>query len=59
MLQGADAARNQTADQPVAHQGLKKLILKLRWAGLDQDAENLCHKLAPQYCVPPEPAETD
>jgi hypothetical protein len=62
MLQIAGKERNQTAKQPVTPQGLKRLIVKLRWAGMDKDAEELCHVLegiAPEDCVPPGPAETD
>jgi hypothetical protein len=62
MLQITGAQRNQTAKQPVTPQGLKTLILKLRWAGLDQDADELCHELehiAPEDCIPLAPAETD
>lgn len=62
MLQNAGETRNQTAEKPATPQGLKTLILKLRWAGLDQDADKLCHELediAPEDCAPLEPAETD
>jgi hypothetical protein len=62
MFQITGAARNQTAKQSVTPQDLKTLILKLRWAGLDQDADKLCHELehiAPEDCVPLAPAETD
>jgi hypothetical protein len=62
MLEFTGAARNQTARQPVTPQDLKTLILKLRWAGLDQDADKLCHELehiAPEDCIPLGPAETD
>ena len=62
MLQDAEKARQQNTNQPLTLQGLKQLILKLRWAGMDQEAEKLCHQLdclAPEDCVPPEPAETD
>ncbi|MGA7673576.1 MAG: hypothetical protein WCA78_00850 [Rhizomicrobium sp.] len=62
MLQSTGMARNQTAKKPETTQGLKTLILKLRWAGLDQDADKLCHELehiAPEDCIPLGPAETD
>ena len=62
MLQFTGAQRNQTAKQPVTPQGIKTLILKLRWAGLDQDADELCHvleHLAPEDCIPLGPTETD
>ncbi|MGC9954873.1 MAG: hypothetical protein ABSD21_11425 [Rhizomicrobium sp.] len=62
MLQITGAARNHTAKTPVTPQGLKTLILKLRWAGLDQDADELCLELehiAPEDCIPLGPAETD
>ena len=62
MLQEAGAVRKQAAKQPDALQGLKGLIAKLRWAGMDQDADKLCHQLetvAPADCVPPGPIETD
>ena len=62
MFQIADVVRKQTATQSATPQDLKTLILKLRWAGLDQDADRLCHELetiAPEDCVPVAPAETD
>jgi hypothetical protein len=62
MLQITDPERNQTADRPATLQRLKRLILKLRWAGMDQDADILCHELehvAPEDCLPFGPAETD
>jgi len=62
MLQPSDDERKQTAKQPDTREGLKGLIAKLRWAGMDQDAEKLCHELetlAPADCVPPGPVETD
>lgn len=62
MLQGPGKERNQSADQPEDLDGLKGLIAKLRWAGLDQDADKLCHVLeakAPAECVPMGPLDTD
>ena len=62
MFQSAGDVGNQTANQAISLQGLKQLILKLRWAGMDQEADRLCHVLegmAPEDCVPQEPAETD
>jgi len=62
MLQPSDDERKQTAKQADTSEGLKGLIAKLRWAGMDQDAEKLCHELetlAPADCVPPGPVETD
>lgn len=62
MLQTPSEERQQTAKAPSSLQGLKELIAKLRWAGMDQDAEKLCHELetvAPADCVPPGPVETD
>ena len=62
MLQTSGAERKQTADNPETLQGLKGLIAKLRWAGMDRDVEKLCHELetmAPEDCVPPGPVETD
>ena len=62
MLQAPNEERQQTAKRPTTSQGLKGLIAKLRWAGMDQDAEKLCHELetvAPADCVPPGPVETD
>jgi hypothetical protein len=62
MLQSTGKVRKQTADKPERLEGLKGLIAKLRWAGMDQDAEKLCHELeivAPADCVPPGPMETD
>jgi hypothetical protein len=62
MLQASGTERKQTAVKPETPQGLKGLIAKLRWAGMDKDAEKLCHELetvAPADCVPPGPVETD
>jgi hypothetical protein len=62
MLQPSRNERKQTAEQSDAREGLKSLIAKLRWAGMDQDAEKLCHELetlAPADCVVPGPVETD
>lgn len=62
MLQSSGAERKQAAKKPEDLQGLKRLIAKLRWAGMDKDAEKLCHELenvAPADCVPPGPMETD
>ena len=60
MLHYTGVERNQETNQPVT--SLKKLIRKLRWAGLDSEAEKLCHELeciAPEDCVPLECTETD
>ena len=62
MLPSSGADPKQTAKKPEDPQGLKGRIAKLRWAGLDKDAEQLCHELemvAPDDCVPPGPIETD
>ena len=62
MLPVSGAERKQTSGKPETPQGLKGLIAKLRWAGMDKDAEKLCHELetvAPDDCVPPGPVETD
>lgn len=60
MLQETGQERNQTAQHDV--EGLKGLIAKLRWAGMDKDADKLCHELearAPADCLVPGPHETD
>lgn len=62
MLQRSGQARKQSACSHEELDGLKGLIAKLRWAGMDQDAEKLCHELetrAPDECVPVGPMETD
>lgn len=62
MLQGSGQERQLNAKVPEDLEGLKGLIAKLRWAGMDQDAEKLCHELearAPADCVVPGPVETD
>lgn len=62
MLHGSDGQGNHTAMRPADIDGLKGLIAKLRWVGMDKDAEKLCHELerkAPADCVPPWPLETD
>ena len=41
---------------------IRKLILKLRWIGMDGEADRLCHMLArvaPSDCAPMDPRETD
>jgi hypothetical protein len=62
MLQGFGQERKQDANQADDLEGLKGLIAKLRWAGMDKDADKLCHELecrAPADCVAPGPLETD
>lgn len=62
MLQGSGLERNQSAVKPDDLDGLKGLIAKLRWAGMEKDAEKLCRELgnrAPADCVAPGPQETD
>lgn len=62
MFQGADQERNQNAVAADDVDGLKGLIAKARWAGMDHDAERLCQELgsrAPEDCVPLGPLETD
>lgn len=62
MLQVSGTESKQTAERAETLEGLKGRIAKARWAGLDQDAEKLCHELeevAPADCVPPGPIETD
>lgn len=62
MLQPTGRERKQAVEATKNPQGLKGLIAKLRWAGMDKDAEKLCHELesvAPADCVPPGPLETD
>jgi len=62
MLQRTGNAQSQRDQEQDTPQGIKARIAKLRWAGMDRDAEELCHRLedmAPEDCVPPGPAETD
>ena len=62
MLQEPGQERKQNATQPKDVEGLKGLIAKLRWAGMDTDADKLCHELetqAPADCLVPGPLETD
>lgn len=62
MLQEARCVRQQNADLPEDVEALKGLIAKLRWAGMDMDADRLCHELearAPADCVVLGPHETD
>ena len=62
MLQGSEQERKQDVLQAEDVEGLKGLIAKLRWAGMDKDADKLCHELesrAPADCVVPGPLETD
>ncbi|MDR3526756.1 MAG: hypothetical protein P4L57_05710 [Rhizomicrobium sp.] len=62
MFHGSDQERNQSAATSEDVDGLKGLIAKLRWAGMDHDAEKLCQELgslAPAACVAPGPTETD
>jgi hypothetical protein len=60
MLQRTGSIRQQ--NQQDTPQGLKKLLVKRRWAGMEQDAEELRHKLediAPEECIAMGPVETD
>ena len=53
------APSKKTASE--AHE-LRKLIVKLRWIGMESEAENIRHRLAeiaPQACAFGEPRETD
>jgi hypothetical protein len=62
MLQESVQERQQNANRPDDVEGLKGLIAKLRWAGMDKDADKLCHELearAPADCLVPGPHETD
>ncbi len=66
MLQGSGEGRKQNAASPAGtakdSDGLKELIAKLRWAGMDSDADKLCHELEardPSDCLVPVPLETD
>jgi hypothetical protein len=62
MFHGSGDERNQNAVEADDVDGLKGLIAKLRWAGMDHDAEKLCQELgerAPADCVPTGPLETD
>lgn len=62
MLQGSDREGNQNTVTADDVDGLKGLIAKARWAGMDRDAERLCQMLgsrAPEDCVAPGPLETD
>ncbi len=62
MFQGSGQERNQDAVTSEDVDGLKELIAKLRWAGMDHDADKLCRELgsrAPSACVAPGPLETD
>lgn len=62
MLQESRQERQQDANGPDDVEGLKGLIAKLRWAGMDKDAEKLCHELearAPADCLVQGPIETD
>lgn len=62
MFQTSDQERNQSAAEANEVDGLKELIAKLRWAGMDRDADKLCQELgtlAPEACVAHEAAETD
>lgn len=62
MLQESVQERQQNATPPDDVEGLKGLIAKLRWAGMDKDADKLCHELeerAPADCLVPGPHETD
>ena len=52
----------QQQNEQETSQGLKRLLVKLRWAGMEKDAEDLRHKLeniSPEDCIAVGPAETD
>jgi hypothetical protein len=57
MLQEPGDASQQKHEETC--QGLKKLIVKRRWAGMDHDEAELRRRLAPGECLAMEPAETD
>lgn len=62
MFQVSDQERNQNAAALEEVDGLKDLIAKLRWAGMDHDADKLCQELgsrAPETCFAPGATETD
>ena len=62
MFQVSDQERNQNAAASEEVDGLKGLIAKLRWAGMDHDADKLCQELgslAPTACVAQGATETD
>ena len=53
---------SEQQSQHEASQGLKKLMVKCRWAGMEQDAETIRHKLedlAPEDSIAIGPVETD
>ena len=60
-LESEARAAGPTKSVSEAHE-LRKLIIKLRWIGMESEAENLSHRLAeiaPQACAFGEPRETD
>lgn len=60
MLQSSAKKSNQAPKAPASKQNIGALIVKLRWMGMEQEADRLCHRcdaLAAQ--LPVEPEATD
>lgn len=60
MMQSAVLQRNVSA--PAPRRDLGALILKLRWMGMDHEADRLCRQLEADRdgsCMPIMPGETD
>ena len=62
MLQAALSTCNQSENLSAMCEGLRRMIVKLRWMGMDMEADTLCHQLenvSPEECAPTCPQETD
>jgi hypothetical protein len=62
MLQAALATSNESDNSAAVCEGMRRLIVKLRWMGLDLEADRICHQLenlSPQDCVQFTPEATD
>jgi hypothetical protein len=62
MPQAVLSPRSQNEPEASPCECLRRRIVKLRWMGLDEEADELCRKLenmSPSECAPSGPAETD
>ncbi len=62
MLQTIARPRIESTEAAMSRQDITDLIVKLRWMGMDQDADKLCRLLGdmvPEGCAPICVCETD
>jgi hypothetical protein len=62
MLQAAARILDDAKNQQEICEVLRRRIVKLRWMGLDKEADTLCRRLenvSPEVCMPTAAPETD